>query len=248
MNAPPGPIASRDRPTCSEWCPGGVRPGLHPQRPDPGSVKTWPLSRPTRTPRPRIPSRLGEDLVHGDGKRAPCRSLPAPPGRSLAAPPAFSCGRGMRWDGPAPLQSGNANRGGRPSLPERDVVTAPATKRRRTPRPRPGSGASSRRLGRKRAARDGAPAPRSGTACLGRRCGATDACLPSEAGPPPGWAFFCGVQMMAGQVAIMPDDALARVKSALSEELRRHRHVEPEQVHGPSKNVGSLSDCRRARS
>ena len=100
MNAPPGPIASRDRPTCSEWCPGGVRPGLHPQRPDPGSVKTWTLSRPARTPRPRIPSRLGEDLMHGDGKRAQCRSLPAPPGRSLAAPPAFSCGRGMRWDGP----------------------------------------------------------------------------------------------------------------------------------------------------
>src|SRR5439155_932581 len=70
MNAPPGPIASRDRPTCSEWCPGGVRPGLHPQRPDPGSVKTWTLSRPARTPRPRIPSRLGEDLMHGDGKRA----------------------------------------------------------------------------------------------------------------------------------------------------------------------------------
>jgi len=70
---------------------------------------------------------------------------------------------------------------------------------------------------------------------------------PSKAGPPPGWAFFCGVQMMAGQVAIMPDDALARVKSALTE-LRRRRHVEPEQVHGPSKNVGSLSDGRRARS
>ena len=70
----------------------------------------------------------------------------------------------------------------------------------------------------------------------------------SKAGPPPGWAFFCGVQMMAGQVAIMPDDALARVKSAFSEELRRRRHVEPEQVHGPSKNVGSLSDRRRARS
>jgi len=248
MNAPPGPIASRDRPTCSEWCPGGVRPGLHPQRPDPGSVKTWPLSRPTRTPRPRIPSRLGEDLVHGDGKRGQCRSLPAPPGPPLAVPRAFSCGRGMRWDGPAPLQSGNANRGGRPSLPERDVVTAPATKRRRTPRPRPGSGASSRRLGRKRAARDGAPAPRSGTACLGRRCGTTDACLAKQ-----GWAAArVGILLRSpddgGQVAIMPDDALARVKSALSEELRRRRHVEPEQVHGPSKNVGSLSDCRRARS
>jgi len=46
--------------------------------------------------------------VHGDGKRAQCRSLPAPPGPPLAVPRAFSCGRGMRWDGPAPLQSGNA--------------------------------------------------------------------------------------------------------------------------------------------
>ena len=108
MNAPPGPLPSRDRPSRCEWCPRAVRPGLHPQWPDPGRVKTWPLSRPTRTPRPRIPSRLGEDLVHGDGKRGQCRSLPAPPGPPLAVPRAFSCGRGMRWDGPAPLQSGNA--------------------------------------------------------------------------------------------------------------------------------------------
>jgi len=83
------------RPSRCEWWSRAVRPGLHPQRPDPGRVKTWPLSRPTRTPRPRIPSRLGEDLVHGDGKRAQCRSLPAPPGPPLAVP------RLLLWEGNA---------------------------------------------------------------------------------------------------------------------------------------------------